>query len=115
MTLPSFSVNRRNRLQVSAMLPKVNGSSTNETMFSRHSSGKDKMDTAMIIVITPAPQQFLYFEECGKRKNGRMAMFLVMSPIVINVPPWLYCSVAGKFEYQKKYDVNEETSLFHGV
>ena len=50
-----------------------------------------------------------------------MAMFLVMSPIVINVPPWLlkqcmlYCSVAGKFEYQKKYDVNEETSLFHGV
>ena len=48
MTLPSFSVNRRNRLQVRAMLPKVNGSSTNETMFSRHSSGKDKMDTAMI-------------------------------------------------------------------
>ena len=48
MTLLSFSVNRRNRLQVRAMLPKVNGSSTNETMFSRHSFGKDKMDTAMI-------------------------------------------------------------------
>ena len=47
MTLPSFSVSRRNRLQVRAMLPKVNGSSTNETMFSRKSSGKDKMDTAM--------------------------------------------------------------------
>ena len=48
MTLPWFSVNRRNRLQVRAMLPNVNGSSTNEKMFSRHSSGKDKMDTAII-------------------------------------------------------------------
>ena len=55
---------------------------------------------------------------------GQIAMFLVTSPIVINVPTRgllvvetmhvCYCSVAGKFEYQKKYDVNvckQETSL----
>ena len=50
-------------------------------------------------------------------------MFLVTSPIVINVPTrgllavetmHAIVSVAGKFEYQKKYDVNvckQETSL----
>ena len=39
-------------------------------------------------------------------------MFLVTLPIVINA---CYCLVAGKFEHQKKYDVNvckQETSLF---
>ena len=52
-----------------------------------------------------------------------IAMFLVMSPIVFNVPTrgllavetmHANCSVAGKFEYQKKHDVNvckQEISL----
>ena len=46
-------------------------------------------------------------------------MFLVTSPIVINVQTRgllaVECSVAGKFEYQKKYDVNvckQETPLY---
>ena len=56
-------------------------------------------------------------------------MFLVTSPIVINVNAnqrfivcrnnACYCSLTGKFEYQKKYDVNvckQETSLYgHGT
>ena len=42
-----FSQSKKSLASEREMLPKVNGSSTNETMFSRQSSGKDKMDTAM--------------------------------------------------------------------
>ena len=45
-----------------------------------------------------------------------IAMFLVTPPIVINVPTcWknaCYCSVAGKFEYQKNYDLNVYRSSY---